>query len=197
MPTAGVTHDITLEEADSRNRRGYMLVRNRRGQRSWEIRDGQTIAPRQLTMGELSQAEFPAELELIWYQDNWQGGIGGVNHKLHPTKLASGLKVDATDYGVLRLGRELSLGQFAHGQLPGSDGLPVPDLPTPLAPPVADEHVPPLVPAVRFLDGYVVSYAGCRHSGAMQFSRAFVIWVSQRGLRHRGQGAILPSHFTA
>ena len=107
MPTAGVTHDITIEEADTRNKRGYMLVRNRRGQRSWEIRDGQTIAPRQLTMGELSQAEFPAELELIWYQDNWQGGIGGVNHKLHPTKLASGLKVDATDYGVLRLGREV------------------------------------------------------------------------------------------
>ena len=89
MPTAGVTHDITIEEADNRNKRGYMLVRNRQGQRNWQIRDGQTIAPRQLTMGELSQAEFPAELELIWYQDNWQGGIGGVNHKLQPSHLAS------------------------------------------------------------------------------------------------------------
>jgi len=107
MPTAGVTHDITIEEADNRNKRGYMLVRNRQGQRNWQIRDGQTIAPRQLTMGELSQAEFPAELELIWYQDNWQGGIGGVNHKLQPSHLASALKVDASDYGALRLGREL------------------------------------------------------------------------------------------
>jgi len=115
MPTAGVTHDITLEEADSRNKRGYMLVRNKRGQRNWEIRDGQTIAPRVLAMGELSQAEFPAELELIWYQDNWQGGIGGVNHKLHPTKLASGLKVDATDYGVLRLGREVRASTVSGG----------------------------------------------------------------------------------
>jgi hypothetical protein len=47
-------------------------------------------------------------------------------------------------------GRELSLGQFAHRELPGRDGLAVPNLPTPLAPPVADEHVPPLVPGVRF-----------------------------------------------
>ena len=85
MPTAGVTHDITIEEADNRNKRGYMLVRNRQGQRNWQIRDGQTIAPRQLTMGPLSQEEFPPELETIWYQDNWQGGIGGVNHKLQPS----------------------------------------------------------------------------------------------------------------
>ena len=107
MPTAGVTHDITIEDSDNRNRRGFMLARDRRGRRSWQIRDGQTIAPRQLTMGELSQAEFPAELELIWYQDNWQGGVGGVNHKLHPTKLASALKIDASEYGLLRLGKQV------------------------------------------------------------------------------------------
>jgi len=107
MPTAGVTHDITIEESDNRNRRGFMLVRDRRGRRNWQIRDGQSIAPRQLTMGELSQAEFPAELELIWYQDNWQGGIGGVNQKLHPNRLASALKIDASDYGALRLGRQV------------------------------------------------------------------------------------------
>ena len=107
MPTAGVTHDITIEDSDNRNRRGFMLARDRRGRRSWQIRDGQTIAPRQLTMGELSQAEFPAELELIWYQDNWQGGVGGVNHKLHSTKLASALKVDASEYGLLRLGKQV------------------------------------------------------------------------------------------
>ena len=85
MPTAGVTHDITLEEADSRNKRGYMLARDRQGRRNWQIRDGQTISPRVLGMGELTQAEFPPELELVWYQDNWQGGIGGSTTSSTPT----------------------------------------------------------------------------------------------------------------
>jgi hypothetical protein len=107
MPSAGTTHDITIEESNERNRRGFMLTRDRRGKRRMRIQDGQTISPRVMSMGEMTQAEFPPELELIWFQENWQAGIGGITHRLNPNSLASSAKIDATEYGKIKLSREL------------------------------------------------------------------------------------------
>ena len=58
MPSAGTTHDITIEDANARNRRGFMLTRDRRGKRRMRIQDGQTISPRVMSMGEMTQAEL-------------------------------------------------------------------------------------------------------------------------------------------
>ncbi len=45
MPSAGVTHDLVLEDYDSRHRRGFMYARNRRGRRPFDTREAQPIAP--------------------------------------------------------------------------------------------------------------------------------------------------------
>src|SRR3990167_1546104 len=110
MPTAAVSHDLTIEDADGTNKKGFMLWRDRRGQRRFSIRDAQVIAPRVLTQGELTQAEMPPAIALTWYQSDWQLGIGGRKHAPRsdaeaPQYLASGSKVDTSVPGVLRLAR--------------------------------------------------------------------------------------------
>ena len=61
MPKAGITHDITIEDHDETGRRGFMLARDRQGRRGITRRDAETIRPRVLSMGELTQAELPPE----------------------------------------------------------------------------------------------------------------------------------------
>ena len=108
MPKAGVTHDIVLEDYDTRHRRGFMLSRNG-GRRAFQSREVRPIAPRTLAMGELTQAESPPEVELVWFMDNWIGGIGGKNFRNlgDRLKLASAKKIATFPYGTLRPSREL------------------------------------------------------------------------------------------
>ena len=117
MPRAGVTHDITIEDAGGTNRRGFMLSR-RNGKRAWASRDSQTISPRILSMGEVTHSELPPELELIWFQEDWSLGIGGINDRLDPKRLAFTNQIDATTPGVLKPAREPQLTAVQSGETP-------------------------------------------------------------------------------
>ena len=110
MPAAGVTHDLVLEDYDARHKRGFMYARNRRGRRPFDTREAQPIAPRQLTMGELTQSEDPPTIALNWFQDSWIKGIGGKNFRIAEDrgKLATSKKIETYPYGTLRPGRELT-----------------------------------------------------------------------------------------
>ena len=107
MPKAGITHDITIEDHDETNRRGFMLARDTRGRRGITRKDAETIRPRVLSMGELTQAELPPELELTWFQEDWALGVGGVNDRLDPKRTAITEFIDASTPGVLKLARAL------------------------------------------------------------------------------------------
>lgn len=106
-PVAGRTHDYVLEDYDARNRRGFMAMRDRRGNRIFAIQDAQAIAQRQLTMGELTQAEDPA-FNLTWFQDTWIKGIGGLNWRTTEDrgKLQDATKIETFPRGTLRPARE-------------------------------------------------------------------------------------------
>ena len=110
MPTAGYSHDITIANSDSTtNKRGFMLAR-RNGQRRYGLADYRTLVPRQLTMGELTAAEFPVEIEALWAQENWQAGMGLVNQRLGNGQygIAQGVKMDCSSpSGIIRVAREL------------------------------------------------------------------------------------------
>lgn len=104
MPKANVTHDITIREVGSAEStaRGFMLAANRRRLRGHKVGAAQTLAPRVLSMGELSEAENPPDIEMVWSQENWNLGIGGINHRTDPDKLASGNKIDTSEYGTIK-----------------------------------------------------------------------------------------------
>ena len=108
MPKAGITHYITIEDHDQTNRRGFMLARDKRGRRGFSRQDAETIQPRVLTMGELTQAELPPELELTWFQEDWSLGVGGVNHRLDEKQTAITEFIDTSAPGVMRLARALN-----------------------------------------------------------------------------------------
>ena len=107
MPRAGGTHDITIEEHDETNRRGFMVARTKEGKRRITRRDAETIRPRVLSMGELTQSELPPERELTWFAEDWSLGIGGIDYRRDPRKLGVSAKIDTSIPGVLRLAREL------------------------------------------------------------------------------------------
>ena len=107
MPKAGITHDITIEDHDETGRRGFMLARDKQGRRGLTRRDAETIRPRVLSMGELTQAELPPELELTWFQEDWVLGVGGVNDRLDTKRIAMSEFIDASTPGVLKLARDL------------------------------------------------------------------------------------------
>ena len=119
MPTAGVTHDITIEDAGGTNRRGFMLVRQN-GKRGWNSQDSQTISPRILSMGEVTHSELPPELELIWFQEDWSLGVGGINDRLDPKRLAFSNKIDTSVPGVLKPAREATLTAIKSGDTPNN-----------------------------------------------------------------------------
>ena len=103
MPTANITHDISIREASTAESTalGFMLSANRDRLRGHKVGAARTIQPRVLSMGELTEAEAPVEIELLWFQENWQLGIGGINHRLDPRKIAFGLNID-TSHGDIR-----------------------------------------------------------------------------------------------
>ena len=111
MPTASVTHDIVLEDYDSRHKRGFMYARNARtGRRPFDTREAQPIAPRQLTMGELTQSEDPPTIALTWFMDSWIKGIGGTDWRNAKDrgKLADSTRIETYPHGNLRPGRDLT-----------------------------------------------------------------------------------------
>ena len=119
MPTAGVTHDITISDASGTNPRGFMLARQR-GKRGWNSQDSQTISPRILSMGEVTHSELPPELELIWFQEDWSLGVGGINDRLDPKRLAFSNKIDTSVPGVLKPAREATLSAIKSGDTPNN-----------------------------------------------------------------------------
>jgi len=118
MPRAGITHDITIRSHDRTIHRGFMLARTKNGTRSYARRDAQTIRPRVLSMGELTHAELPPELELTWFQEDWILGVGGINDRLDAKKLSFTNKIDATVPGLLKLAREATLTAVQSGETP-------------------------------------------------------------------------------
>ena len=104
MVTAGVTHDVVIEDVDGSNQRGFMLARQN-GRRSYSMVDAQTIGPRVATEGEFTQAQFPPEVAQYWYQQDWRAGIGGIYHRQHPNQLADATMIDTTAEGIIRPAR--------------------------------------------------------------------------------------------
>lgn len=106
MAKAGKTHDITV--ADGVTTKGFMLARDGSGRRGVTIQDYRTIAPRQLSDAELTHAQLPVEVEMVWFQEDWRKGLGGRNHRLDAKQLASSLDVDASLGTYLALARKLT-----------------------------------------------------------------------------------------
>jgi len=103
LPVANVTHDLTIREVSSNESTalGFMLLANADRLRGHKVGAARTIQPRILSMGELTESEAPVEIELLWFQENWQLGVGGINHRLDPKKIAFGVKADTSD-GTMR-----------------------------------------------------------------------------------------------
>ena len=103
-PKAGRTHHITIADKDGTPTYGFMYPPARNGKRRWAQRDSRVLQPRVLSMGEITHAELPADLELIAFQEAWQGGIGGISYRLHPGTLADSVKIDGSSLqGNLKL----------------------------------------------------------------------------------------------
>ncbi len=108
MPSTS-THDVVMEDFDTRHRRGYMYFRGRNGHRPFVISEAQPIARRQLTMGELTHAEDNPAIKLTIFMDTWIKGIGGLlwRNAEDRGKLQSSKKIETYPRGTLRPAREL------------------------------------------------------------------------------------------
>lgn len=86
-----------------------MRYRGANGQRprKFMLGDAKTLEPRVLSMGELTEAEFPPQYSLYFSESDWRGGIGGEFHKSTPLQLATSVKIDASVLGKLQLAREV------------------------------------------------------------------------------------------
>jgi hypothetical protein len=86
-----------------------MAMVDRRGNRVFSIREANPVPQRQLTMGEITQAEQGPSYTLTWFQDTWIKGIGG--HNWQDTedrgKLQSALQIETYPRGTLRPAREV------------------------------------------------------------------------------------------
>tara|TARA_Y100000310_G_scaffold65548_2_gene61043 strand:- start:1837 stop:4668 length:2832 start_codon:yes stop_codon:yes gene_type:complete len=94
------THDITINTIGG-TALGFMLAN-----RGFVVRDAQTIGARILTTDQLTHAQLPPDVELIEFQENWIGGMGGRISRLHPKRLASANKLDMSVDGKIVLARE-------------------------------------------------------------------------------------------
>ena len=110
MPKSGVTHDLVIEDHDTRHRRGFMYARARGGRRPFDSREAQPVAPRQLTMGELTHAEDPPTISLTLFMDTWIKGIGGKDWRTTEDrgKLADSTNIETYPHGTLRPGRDIT-----------------------------------------------------------------------------------------
>ena len=110
MPKSGVTHDLVIEDHDTRHRRGFMYARARGGRRPFDSREAQPVAPRQLTMGALTPAEDPPTISLTLFMDTWIKGIGGKDWRTTEDrgKLADSTNIETYPHGTLRPGRDIT-----------------------------------------------------------------------------------------
>ena len=110
MPKSGVTHDLVIEDHDTRHRRGFMYARARGGRRPFDSREAQPVAPRQLTMGELTHAEDPPTISLTLFMDTWIKGIGGKDWRTTEDRgtLAASTNIETYPHGTLRPGRDIT-----------------------------------------------------------------------------------------
>ncbi len=108
MPSLA-THDCVMQDFDTRHRRGFMYFRDRNGKRPFVISEAQPIARRQLTMGELTQAEDNPVIKLTIFMDTWIKGTGGLLWRRAEDrgKLQSSKKIETYPRGTLRPAREL------------------------------------------------------------------------------------------
>lgn len=95
MPNAGITHNFTISDVDGSQKFGFMLPWVN-GKRPWILQDSQTLQPRIMTMGELTQAEFPVDIAMTQFQEDWRLGLGGITQRLQPKRLASAIKVETS-----------------------------------------------------------------------------------------------------
>ena len=115
-PSAGVTHDITIEDTDASNKTGFMSWRGRNGRARHTVRDAGAGVP-----GEVARGPYYASV----YEEDWVGGVGGRKHRLHPKMLASGTKIDSSVEGKIQNARELLATTLSSGSAasPQSSGL--------------------------------------------------------------------------
>lgn len=110
MPSTA-SHDLTIANSDgTTNLTGFMLYKGKNGRRQWGINDYKTLAPRILSMGEITNAELPPDVERTDMQENWQAGMGLINYREGVGKygIAKGWKIDATSRkGILQLARDV------------------------------------------------------------------------------------------
>ncbi len=84
-----------------------LMLSRRKGERLYRIDDASPISPRILTEGQLTQAELSYPYAVYNYEEDWRKGMGGVTHRLHLGKYATGSKIDASVQGVIRPAQEL------------------------------------------------------------------------------------------
>lgn len=112
VPTAGGSHEISIEDTDATNKTGFMFPKSNNGRSSLLIADYQTLTPRFMSNEQLTELSVPPEIELPWYVERWTGGIGGDTQRLRPGEIphryASGLQTDVTQQGKLVLARVLT-----------------------------------------------------------------------------------------
>lgn len=107
MPTAGVTHDLTISCVSGSNKKGFMLARNRNGSRGFGLADAQTIQDRVLSMGALTEQEADPRFRGYWTQGCFRDGLGGVDFLTAPQALAISTKIDTSFDGKIKSAPEL------------------------------------------------------------------------------------------
>ncbi len=98
--------NYVISDVGGGNSYGFMAAKSKTGQRLINIRDAQTIQPRVLSMGDLTEAESPAELRIYWSQKDWRAGIGGVTSRDDPRTLAHTRYIDTDQTGKIRPARQ-------------------------------------------------------------------------------------------
>lgn len=104
------THDVVLMDYDRRNPRGFMYSRTQvKRKRAFISRDAESIPPRGMTMGEMTQAEQGPTYELKHYVDFFAKGIGGRRwlNVEDRGKLKISKRIQTYPKGTLRPGQEV------------------------------------------------------------------------------------------
>jgi hypothetical protein len=97
---------MTLEDHDETGRRGFMFARYKNGNVKFRRKDA-SLLPDQFPNTEMDQSQLPPAIQKNWFQDTFELGLGGVNQRHHPHRLAMGNKVDTSIPGVLRSARQV------------------------------------------------------------------------------------------
>ena len=109
MPTAGWTHDVVLSDASAGTPSiGIMYARDPKGNRPFQVLDYPTLPGRFKTEGETTFADSPPEVQRIWYQETFQGGLGGQFYT-DPFMLNKMSRVDGSIRRKMRLGPQITL----------------------------------------------------------------------------------------